>query len=201
VKHFYFIHDLVCGHLLFLPLFILAGLQLPHHIQTWLLYHNALSTDVVVSDILRYARKTQESGAGNEGADEDLVEQVTELRKVVQKQEQILINAGLLTLNTNDAVAKLVSSGADGVSISAQSDSQYTGGGVGPPNRAFSMSGMDVWNDMALGVSNTEPTLSQESHVIVSGSGLPPPPPPEPAARSVSDSGFSFTQPDTMPPR
>jgi callose synthase len=49
-----------------------------------LLYHNALSTDVVVSDILRYARKTQELGSGGAG-NEDLVEQIADLKKIVQK--------------------------------------------------------------------------------------------------------------------
>ena len=89
VKNFYFVHDLVCGHIIFLPLFILAMLQIPHHIQTWLLYHNALSSDVVVSNILRYARKSQESG-GQSAPNEDLVEQIAELRKLVQKQEQMI---------------------------------------------------------------------------------------------------------------
>lgn len=37
------VHDFLCGHLMFLPLFVLAALQLPAKIQTWLLYHNALS--------------------------------------------------------------------------------------------------------------------------------------------------------------
>merc|ERR1712238_157171 len=93
VKNFYFVHDLVCGHIIFIPLFILAILQVPHRIQTWLLYQNALSSDVVVSNILRYARKSQESG-GTSAPNEDLVEQIAELRKVVQKQEQTIENLG-----------------------------------------------------------------------------------------------------------
>jgi callose synthase len=84
VKIPYLLHDVVCAHIIFVPLFILGGLQLPGMIQTWLLYHNALSTDVVVSDILRYARKTQELGSGGAG-NEDLVEQIADLKKIVQK--------------------------------------------------------------------------------------------------------------------
>merc|ERR1712051_839738 len=86
VKNFYFVHDLVCGHIIFFPLLVLAILQIPHHIQTWLLYHNALSSDVVVSNILRYARKSQESVSRTE--DGDLQEQLAELRRIVLKQEQ-----------------------------------------------------------------------------------------------------------------
>jgi hypothetical protein len=55
-KVIYFIYELVCGHIIFVPLFLLSATELFGHIQTWLLYHNALSTNVVVSDILRYAR-------------------------------------------------------------------------------------------------------------------------------------------------
>ncbi|KAL7481635.1 hypothetical protein ACHAWX_000158 [Stephanocyclus meneghinianus] len=94
VKNFYFVHDLVCGHIIFIPLFALAILQIPHHIQTWLLYHNALSTDVVVSNILRYARKSQESGGAAAAPNEDLIEQISELRKIVQKQEQMIESLG-----------------------------------------------------------------------------------------------------------
>jgi hypothetical protein len=35
--------------------------QFPNHIQTWLLYHNALSTGVVIEDILKYARTSKEA--------------------------------------------------------------------------------------------------------------------------------------------
>jgi callose synthase len=117
VKNFYFVHDLVCGHIIFVPLFILAMLQIPHHIQTWLLYHNALSSDVVVSNILRYARKSQESG-GTSAPNEDLVEQISELRKLVQKQEQMIasiasgdMKGSMSMLKPNastDAIANLI---------------------------------------------------------------------------------------------
>ena len=67
----------------------MAILQIPRHLQTWLLYHNALSSDVVVHNILRYARKSQESG-GNAPPNDDLLDQISELRKVVQKQEVMI---------------------------------------------------------------------------------------------------------------
>jgi len=53
-------HDLICGHLMFLPLFALAALQLPDKIQTWLLYQNALSEGVLIDTILKTARKAQQ---------------------------------------------------------------------------------------------------------------------------------------------
>eukprot|EP00541_Cyclophora_tenuis_P019136 CAMPEP_0116543380 /NCGR_PEP_ID=MMETSP0397-20121206/1526_1 /TAXON_ID=216820 /ORGANISM="Cyclophora tenuis, Strain ECT3854" /LENGTH=204 /DNA_ID=CAMNT_0004067467 /DNA_START=205 /DNA_END=819 /DNA_ORIENTATION=+ len=183
VKFIYFMHDLICGHVLFIPLFILAALQLPSHIQTWLLYHNALSADVVVGDILRYARKNRDSG-GDDG-DEDLAEQVAELRKLVQKQEELLTNAGVTqnALGGNveppsqapqtDAMADLVSTSSPNLQITTPS----------APGRSLSMSGLDVWSDMALG----DGVGSRDDQ----GTGFDMP----------RQAGFSFTQPDTMPPR
>jgi callose synthase len=182
------IHDYVCGHLLFFPLFILGALQLPRHIQTWLLYHNALSSDVVVSDILRYARKTQENMAGAEAADEDLVEQISELKKLVQKQELALQSAGLLGEQSPNAVANLVSS-----SSSSQAYIDPTPQMAQPTHRTLSMSGMDVWSDMALG--DVGPSTGSEQRRAQSSQA--PPPPQAPPSSGV----FSFTQPEQPPPR
>lgn len=196
VKTMYMVHDLVCGHLLFIPLFILAALQLPGHIQTWLLYHNALSADVVVSDILRYARKTQESGGGE--ADEDVMEQVAELRKIVLKQEQLLSNAGIIP--DGQGSADFGGNVSDILSSSGPSDPQPSPPpmpargteSAGRYGRAFSMSGMDVWGDMALGdtsdLRHTGGVTSEQSQ-------------PMNPVQSSSSEGFSFTQPDAMPPR
>ena len=198
VKYIYFAHDFICAHVFFIPLFILGALQLPSHIQTWLLYHNALSTDVVVSDILRYARKNQESG-GDEGGNEELVEQVAELRKLVQKQEEMLASAGLSAApvatseepsstpraptRPTDAVADLVSGSSQQLSISAPV----------VPARSMSMSGLDVWSDMALGdVPSGESGRQEQTAIDAQGQ-----------SRSAASGmqGFSFAQPDTMPPR
>ena len=61
-------------------------------------------------------------------------------------------------------------------------------GGLGY-GRAISMSGMDLWGDMALGDIG-ELSAAQGGPVITSQSSAP--------SRSQ---GFSFSQPDTMPPR
>jgi callose synthase len=99
VKYLYKLHDYVLGHVLFAPLFFAAALQVPSYIQTRLLYHNALSTNVVVDDILKYARKNQ-AAAGNNSDDtsssvaaassELLTSQLTELKKVVNDQQSLL---------------------------------------------------------------------------------------------------------------
>ena len=193
VKQFYLLHDIVCGHLIFIPLFVLAALQLPSLIQTWLLYQNALSTDVVVSDILRYARKSQESGSGE--SNEELIEQLSELRRLIQKHEQVFASAGFTTgklnLSSSGSVADLILSPTPEAPVRSASS-----GSNQPVSRALSMSGIDVWGNMALGdVQADELKFSQLS----SGSAIDGSQPI--SAASQFSQGFSFTQPDTMPPR
>eukprot|EP00611_Tribonema_gayanum_P022145 TRINITY_DN4392_c0_g1_i8.p1 TRINITY_DN4392_c0_g1~~TRINITY_DN4392_c0_g1_i8.p1 ORF type:complete len:2019 (+),score=952.03 TRINITY_DN4392_c0_g1_i8:563-6058(+) len=82
----YHIHDFILGHVLFLALFLMAALQFPKDVQTWLLFHNALSQGVVIEDILKYARKNQEATAGNE----DKLDDTAELKKLIKHQEYML---------------------------------------------------------------------------------------------------------------
>ncbi|GMH49304.1 hypothetical protein TrRE_jg1805, partial [Triparma retinervis] len=114
----YKIHDLVCGHIIFVVLFLLSALQFPAHVQTWLLYHNALSSDVVIEDILKYSRRSQEKEGGRGDADVD--SQVDQLRAMIMKQDALLQklvrgNAGevggdgLERNESTDALAVLVS--------------------------------------------------------------------------------------------
>jgi len=204
VKHMYFIHDLFCGHIIFIPIFVLAGLQLPHHIQTWLLYHNALSTDVVVSDILRYAQKAQKSGKRED--DEELIEQISELRKLVQKQEELLANAGLLSAKSSvvrnestDAFAELVSPDESNIIKIHQPAQPMNFGGSKMGGRAVSMTGLDVWGPMAIGDDGNESSargVGMEASYQTSGSGYN-----ASTAQTKTDQGFSFSQPDKMPPR
>jgi len=197
VQHFYFIHDLVIGHVIFITLFILGILRLPHHIQSYLLYHNALSTDVVVSDVLRYARKGRDTQ--NPDEEDDLVEQVAELRKLVQKQEHMLMGAGKSSLQPAESKKATVQTNAVSNLIAASSDDDdfipTPQPSQGPAKRSLSMSGLDVWGDMALGDVDESgvrsPQLSSYQH------GFNPMSMP---ATDVSEV-FTFTQPDTMPPR
>eukprot|EP00594_Rhizosolenia_setigera_P001547 CAMPEP_0178945756 /NCGR_PEP_ID=MMETSP0789-20121207/3908_1 /TAXON_ID=3005 /ORGANISM="Rhizosolenia setigera, Strain CCMP 1694" /LENGTH=2019 /DNA_ID=CAMNT_0020625675 /DNA_START=629 /DNA_END=6688 /DNA_ORIENTATION=+ len=188
VQYLYFLHDLVVGHIIFIPLFVLGALQIPHHIQTWLLYHNALSSDVVVSNILRYARKTQEKQ--NNAQDTDLVEQIAELRKIVQRQEQMLSSGAYQV--SGEAYSKANAS-TDAITALARSPDTIQ---EIPPHqpasttkRVMSMSGLDVWGDMALGDQN-QPSYQQEA----SSQNRTP-------QQGQASHGFSFTQPDKLPPR
>ena len=199
------LEDLFCGHIIFIPLFLLAALKLPHQIQTFLLYHNALSADVVVSDILRYAQKTQKSLSSKD--EEELIEQVAELRKIVQKQEEMLAGVGLKGADSvkrnesTDAIAELVSpQSEDEIQIRrpmAVAGGGLSGGGMG--GRALSMTGLDVWGPMTMGVNGTqsdnnnngEGFASYQNTEFTGGTG----------EQSNSMQDFTFSQPDKMPPR
>jgi callose synthase len=89
MRHAYHVHDFILGHILFFVLIFMAALQFPKDIQTWLLFHNALSQGVVIEDILKYARKSQEQSAGSEDA---ISEDATELKKVLNQQVRYIIH-------------------------------------------------------------------------------------------------------------
>jgi len=216
VKHFYFVHDVVCGHIIFIPLFILAALQIPNYIQTWLLYHNALSSGVVVSDILRYARKTQEASAGASEVSQDMAEQIQELRKIVQKQEHILQGAGLSAGGggleerniSTDAITSLMVPPAPRTSAPAVAAYGGMSRRPGAVPQSFSMSGLDVWGDMAMSVGDISSAPVVVAPTYQSGSNMPTFTVPTGSGggnigtgANDEPQGFSFSQPDTMPPR
>jgi hypothetical protein len=88
------IHDLICGHLMFIPLFVLAALQLPDKIQTWLLYHNALSEGVLIDTILKQARKNQQAEEAQASSDRrtDTASDpaMIEMRRMLEEQQQLI---------------------------------------------------------------------------------------------------------------
>jgi len=187
VKHLYFIHDLVCGHLLFVVIFAFAAVQIISPIQTWLLYHNALSSDVVVSDILRHARRNQQSAGGNKES-----EKIAELKKIIAKHEETLrqityVEGGTIpdSLKRNastDAIASLIAPSTSKATIQERKEEALGG-------RVMSMSGLDVWGGIAFGDgSETSTQLVPINTVDVYN-----------PKSSVPD--FSFSQPDVMPPR
>ncbi|CAN0060960.1 unnamed protein product, partial [Ectocarpus sp. 13 AM-2016] len=114
------IHDFVIGHLLFIILFLLSALKFPSLVQTWLLFHNALSEGVVIDDILKYARMNKELA----GVDEDSLESSSELKKIVQAQAAEL-----------ELLKQRIMSGGGGAFIgingSLHQQQQGAGGGVG----------------------------------------------------------------------
>ena len=132
------------------------------------------------------------SGAGGGGgeANEELVEQVAELRKLVQRQEELLASAGISAAAAAEQAA--VDHGLVGTPEQPPVVGRTAPQGGRSYGRAISMSGIDVWGDMALGDMNE-----------LSRAGAPetqPDMPPPPVAHSSTE-GFSFSQPDTMPPR
>lgn len=197
VKGFYYLHDLLVGHIIFIPLFLLAAIQF-HHIQTWLLYHNALSSDVVISDILRYAQKSQKSGSSDDG--EDVAEQIAELKKLVLKQQEMLAGIGYSKISNSvkrnestDAIAELVTPQTENeMQISRPVATRRMGG------RAVSMTGLDVWGPMTIGEgnqpdSNSGNFTSYQNEIQETNNNTTRQP------DSMQD--FTFSSPDEMPPR
>jgi callose synthase len=148
-----------------------------------------------VSNILRYARKSQESG-GVAPPNEDLIEQISELRKIVQKQEQMIESLGsgqtgsTSTMKSNpstDAIASLITAPSpEPMSIQTNPIGSYARPGMG--TRTVSASTLDVWGEMALGDSSAQANFNPEPVVQMHST-------------MTKSSDFSFTQPDVMPPR
>jgi callose synthase len=84
VQYIYRLHDYLVGHTLFFFLAILSTIQLSY-LQTWLLYHNALSAGVAIEDVLKYARRSKEMGRRSDSSDV-----VNELRAQLAEQERLL---------------------------------------------------------------------------------------------------------------
>jgi len=188
VKPFYCIHDIVCAHIIFIPIFILSALQLPGMIQTWLLYHNALSANVVVSDILKYARKSKESGGSGE-TNEDLLDQVNDLKKIVQRQEQMLESIGLVAQGN---AAPPSESAVEQIPQRTLATANTTAARRNEFGRAKSMTGMELWGEMALGDVPAEPDASLSAQIV----------PPTRRGGQQASGDFHFSpHPDVMPPR
>jgi hypothetical protein len=72
------------------------------YFQTWLLYHNALSSGVEIEDILKFARRTKERASDDSGV-------VIELRSQVAEQQK-LINQIILERESKQATTAAASS-------------------------------------------------------------------------------------------
>jgi len=195
VKYSYFVHDLVLGHLIFMGLFLLSVVQLGYF-QMWILYSNALSNDVVISDILRYARRSQVSSVSTQEKDEDLPEQVAELRKMVQRQEQMLVDAGIkggegLTRSTSSVSQSTYGTSPSAADFNIANKEIQEGKRLAYSSKSLSMSGLDVWTDMALGDVPVNSYMTSKQATSTQ----------KPVNFKSSDQEFTFSQPDTMPPR
>ena len=157
-KPIYRCHDIVVAHIFFLFLHIFAAVQIVNVLQTWLLYHNALSADVVIDDILKYSRKSQEKAGGNDKEDE-IERQLSELKKLVMQQDEVVkrLSGG------SGGVGGVVLGGGVGSSASYQ-------GGVGSVMLA---QGGNPSTDALTSLVGISPT-KQGSFVVAEGEKLPP---------------------------
>lgn len=69
-------------------------------LQTWLLYHNALSSGVAIEDILKYARKTKEKADGESDVIGELRAQVAQQERLIK---QMMANYGSTMTSTDSA--------------------------------------------------------------------------------------------------
>ncbi|CAB1098159.1 GT48 [Ectocarpus sp. CCAP 1310/34] len=196
------IHDFVIGHLLFIILFLLSALKFPSLVQTWLLFHNALSEGVVIDDILKYARMNKELA----GVDEDSLESSSELKKIVEAQaaelellkQRIMSGGGGAFIGINGSPHQQQQGGSGGGGVGAGNEECMAGsvystdsggysymmqplGGDGPdavPNRAEMMH-----------PSNSSLNLADMANARASTTEPPP------------SQAFQFSSPVSMPPR
>jgi hypothetical protein len=88
---------LVVGYVYFAVFAPLSAIRVVDVVQTWLLFHNALSEGVVVDDILKQARQSQETSSSNGQSEE-----IAQLRRQVELQQRAL---GALLEGRGDASA------------------------------------------------------------------------------------------------
>lgn len=84
LMQFYRIHDYIVGHSIFLLLTVASAFQVGY-LQTWLLYHNALSRGVEIEDILRYARRSKEKADTENEVISELKNKLTAQEKKIQE--------------------------------------------------------------------------------------------------------------------
>ena len=85
------------GYVYFAVFAPLSAIRVVDVVQTWLLFHNALSEGVVVDDILKQARQSQETSSANGQSEE-----IAQLRRQVELQQRAL---GALLEGKGDASA------------------------------------------------------------------------------------------------
>jgi hypothetical protein len=80
-------------------------------LQTWLLYHNALSSGVAIEDILKFARKTKEKAGSEEGSIVELKAQVAQQERLIRQ----LMNNGYGATDTASSTVEELSVKAEKV--------------------------------------------------------------------------------------
>lgn len=201
------VHDTLVGHFIFGVLLLMSLLQIGT-LQTWLLYHNALSAGVVIEDILKYARKTKERA--NDEGDISITELKTQLahqERLIQQLIQSKENAGAEESKANRTknleTTPLVTPKNQSASIenipsamASNTSSKKNYGSVG-----F----VDQSDQDLVGKNSSRTQLNSDEISKISPRGNLVPPHESAASHrkpSVKDSsGFFFSQPTALPPR
>ncbi len=196
IRHAFRIHDLILGHFLFSVLFVLAALQVPKDIQTWLLFHNALSQGVVMDDILKYARGRQEASALD--SDAVPVDESAELKKIIKHQEYMMSQLMKLQNGEQNTIKELRVKGQE---MLEQEERPTTGEGLSAveylgdrDQTGVEVSGMmkastSTLNFSQLAVGRSRPTQDQRMKSPHKGSSL------------VHETDSSLVSPQKFPPR
>jgi len=121
INQVYKYHDYLVGHTIFAVLAILSTLQIGY-LQTWLLYHNALSAGVAIEDILKHARKTRERGIVEDEDISTLRAQLQEQERLVKQLYETLGKSGGASVGLNGGIG-----GSIGVPSSSSSSSSTAG--------------------------------------------------------------------------
>lgn len=85
VRHLQRVHDVLVGYVFFLIFIFLSALHIFDVVQTWLLFHNAVSQGVVVDNILKQARRSQEADDTPDASVE-----IRDLRRMVEQQQRTI---------------------------------------------------------------------------------------------------------------
>lgn len=206
VVYVYKLHDLIVGHSIFLLLSVLAFLQFGY-LQTWLLYHNALSAGVEIGSILKYARKSQARAQ----TESDVI---SELRAQMAQQERMIKQ--LLVKNSNGATGEqgnvemsektpLLGGSSDYGSLGLNYSSTPAEKAVSPRNRQHSSPPPKKTNGGIPGPSSTNnpgpkivapaPKRTTKGWEDLSDQ------PSQPVARTSLGDDFVFSQPTQFPSR
>ena len=192
------VHDLVLGHVLILPVFVLAAIQLPSHIQTYLLFGNALSSGVVIDDILQKARTRQLARASQGDDSDDVKQSLARLEAIVQRQQRLLNQIATGEVEPSSVRSALQSVDSIGSNLSSEpsklgaaqgdtesADATAPGAAAAPTTFAGRMTAVQSSVDIAALAKEEVRHIDREMKNA--------------EAEPVPD--FQFSQPAKMPPR
>ena len=184
-------HDVFIGYAFFAIFLPLSAIRICDVVQTWLLFHNALSEGVVVDDILKQARQSQEVGAKDHDAEiRDLRRQVETQQVAIAKLLALNGDTSLLDAENGDVNVRHLPQTNSAGDVAAPNGAQNAGGAV-----AQASSETDV-SDAANRTSGDTKPARRQTLAVNANERLP-----YPIHTSASSDRFTFQSPDAMPPR